>query len=136
MRYRMLDGAVFSADTYEELTEKMRQKSFTESLDTAAFMQQTATRAMLQSSTHVRTDCAANFVCDLMAAGLLTEYTDADAVRDADAKKARADRGEVLCEKCGATLAGRRFMQAFACTECGSMQNPPGGNGKEDLTGV
>lgn len=69
--YLTSDGDTFRADSPEELVEALREASRTPSLSPADFMEAASRRARLQTGAEIRTDSAALFVADLIAAGLL-----------------------------------------------------------------
>jgi hypothetical protein len=71
--YLSNDGKRFFAQDEDHLVAMLRRDSFTPSASFEDFMRDVAQRALLQIGQTIRTDSPANFVMDLIKAGLITE---------------------------------------------------------------
>ena len=69
--YQTLDGAVFEADSADELVDRLFADSRSPERDREEWMRATARRAEIQSGHRVRATDAETFVADLIAARLI-----------------------------------------------------------------
>lgn len=71
--YRTNDGEVFSASRARDVVRRLRALSHVPEPTPQAFMEAVAARVLKQFGTQVATDAPAQFVADLIQAGLLIE---------------------------------------------------------------
>jgi hypothetical protein len=73
---RTLDGLELSGGSPDEIVADFHAKAFGPEADDATFMSEVAHRGEQQTGQPIRSDSAANFIADLLAAGLLLDKAD------------------------------------------------------------
>ena len=71
MQYRTLDGALFTAGSYEELAEQLWKSQFAPPATLEDWMEGSAERARLWNGAALRIDTPEHHIQDLLAAGLI-----------------------------------------------------------------
>ena len=71
MEYRTLDGAKFTAGSYEELATQLWHSQFIRPATLEEWMNGSAERARLWNGAELRTDSPEHHIEDMLAAGLI-----------------------------------------------------------------
>lgn len=71
MKYRTLDGALFTANSHAELAGQLWQSQFAPPASLEEWMAGSAERARLWNGAELRTDSPEHHIEDMLAAGLL-----------------------------------------------------------------
>jgi hypothetical protein len=70
---RTREGHVLTGNNPEEIVASLHRYSFEKHANDRAYMLEVQRRVPIQTGDHIRADTAANFIDDLLAAGLLVD---------------------------------------------------------------
>lgn len=71
MKYRTIDGAKFTADSYQDLAEQLWQSQFIPPPTLQEWMKGSAHRAKMWNGSELRTDTVEHHIEDMLAAELI-----------------------------------------------------------------